>query len=158
MFHSSRSLQNVLNFSEVLTGFSSTYVLLAVNAWTGEVVFTVADRPNSESVKYFLRYFKRRVGKGRSYLFMDNASPHKTQGVREVSSKKGIHLEYIPKYSPELNLAEAVFKQLKAYLSNRLFSSLDELRDCILKFFAENNYKFNLNAVKYLGLDKIERS
>ncbi len=47
-------------------GFSSVHVFLAINAWTGEVVVGIFRRPNSESLKYFLRYFKRRLVVGGS--------------------------------------------------------------------------------------------
>jgi len=68
-------------------GFSSVRVFLAINAWTGEVVVSLVRRPNSESIKYFLRYFKRRFGSGRVYMVMDNYSPHKTR--LEVCGRKG---------------------------------------------------------------------
>ncbi|AAK41920.1 Second ORF in transposon ISC1048 [Saccharolobus solfataricus P2] len=137
-------------------GFSSIYVILAINAWTGEVVVSLAKRPNSESVKYFLRYFKRRVGSGRVYMVMDNYSPHKTKGTLEVCRRKGIHPVFTPPYSPELNMAEAVFKSLKNYMSNKIFYTIEDVKNCIKQFFKENKYRFNLNAITYLGLDKIE--
>ncbi len=39
-------------------GFSSVHVFLAINAWSGDVVTGIFGRPNSESLKCFLRYFK----------------------------------------------------------------------------------------------------
>nr|WP_016730532.1 hypothetical protein [Sulfolobus islandicus] len=53
-------------------------------------------------------------------------------------------------------MAEAVFKPFKTYMSNKVFHSIDEVVNCIKQFFEENKYKFNLNAITYLGLDKIE--
>ncbi|ADX81693.1 IS630 family transposase [Sulfolobus islandicus HVE10/4] len=137
-------------------GFSSIYAILAVNAWTGEVVVSLIRRPNSESVKYFLRYFKRRFGSGRVYMVMDNYSPHKTKGTLEVCRRKGIHPIFTPPYSPELNMVEVVFKSLKEYMSNKIFYTIEDVKNCIKQFFEENKYKFNLNAIKYLELDKIE--
>ncbi len=43
-------------------GFSSLHVFLTINAWTGEVVVGILRRTNSESLKYFLRYFKMVMG------------------------------------------------------------------------------------------------
>jgi len=41
---------------------------------------------------------------------------------------EGIKIEYIPPYSPELNPVERVFQEIRKYLKNKLFISLDELR------------------------------
>jgi len=87
-------------------------------------------------------------------MVMDNYSPHKTR--LEVCRRKGIHPIFTPPYSLELNMAEAVFKPFKTYMSNKVFHSINEVVNCIKQFFEENKYKFNLNAITYLGLDKIE--
>jgi transposase len=34
----------------------------------------------------------------------------------------------LPKYSPELNIVEEVFRELKAELSNKLFTDLNQLK------------------------------
>jgi len=56
-------------------------------------------------------------------MVMDNYSPHKTKGALEVCSRKGIYPIFTPPYSLELNMAEAVFKPFKVYMSNKV--SLD---------------------------------
>ncbi len=56
-------------------------------------------------------------------MVMDNYSSHKTKGKLEVCSRKGIYPIFTPPYSLELNMAEAVFKPFKVYMSNKV--SLD---------------------------------
>jgi transposase len=38
----------------------------------------------------------------------------------------------LPAYSPELNPAEQVFRELRAWLSNRVFESLDQMGDALI--------------------------
>ena len=39
-----------------------------------------------------------------------------------------MHQVYLPKYSPELNIVEEVFRELKMELSNKLFTNLNQLK------------------------------
>ena len=65
----------------------------------------------------------RRVGQ-RTY-FTANA-------VQEFAEETPIELCYLPQDSPELNPAEECWKKLDQPLGNRLFDTLDELRDAAL--------------------------
>ena len=38
-----------------------------------------------------------------SVLILDNASIHKGQYLLDICNAKGIHVEYLPPYSPDLN-------------------------------------------------------
>jgi transposase len=42
-----------------------------------------------------------------------------------------LHLEFLPKYSPDYNLIELVWHSAKEYISNRLFTLIEEL-ECLL--------------------------
>ncbi|MCH4816858.1 IS630 family transposase, partial [Saccharolobus shibatae] len=37
-----------------------------------------------------------------------------------------------------------------------IFYTIEDVKNCIKQFFEENKYRFDLNAITYLGLDKIE--
>ncbi|EGJ30442.1 hypothetical protein LYNGBM3L_50040 [Moorena producens 3L] len=45
----------------------------------------------------------------------------------EFLEMSNIHLEYLPKYSPDYNLIELVWHSAKEYIANRLFESIEEL-------------------------------
>lgn len=49
-------------------------------------------------------------------VMMDNLPVHKTLGVREAIEAAGATLEYLPRYSPDLNPIEMPFSKLKAWL------------------------------------------
>lgn len=52
----------------------------------------------------------------KSVLAMDNASFHYTERIRELCSNAGVKLLYLPPYSPNLNLIEVFFAELKAFI------------------------------------------
>jgi transposase len=62
-------------------------------------------------------------------IILDNASFHKKQEyVQKIEAEMpNIHLEYLPKYSPDYNLIELVWHSAKEYIANRLFKSIEEL-------------------------------
>ncbi len=49
-------------------------------------------------------------------VIMDNLPVHKVSGVREAIEAKGAALQYLPKYSPDLNPIEMAFSKLKSRL------------------------------------------
>jgi transposase len=43
-----------------------------------------------------------------------------------------LHPLYLPRDSPELNPAEQIFRHVRKTLSNRLFTTLDELQNALI--------------------------
>jgi len=41
---------------------------------------------------------------------------------------KGIYPIFTPKYSPEVNMVEVVFKSLKDYMSNKIFYTIKDVK------------------------------
>ena len=56
---------------------------------------------------------------------MDNASIHRSDGFRELVNNASMRLEYLPPYSPDLNLIEQSFNVLKAWIRRHI----EEARD-----------------------------
>ena len=71
---------------------------------------------------------------------LDNASLHVSKVVREARrplAGLGIHLYYLPPYSPELNRIEPVFKQIKHHeMPVRSYASKADLRQAVENAFA----------------------
>ena len=63
---------------------------------------------------------------------LENASYFTANGVEEFVEETPIELCYLPRGSPELNPAEECWKKLNQALSDRLFDTLDDLRDAAL--------------------------
>ena len=66
-------------------------------------------------------------------VILDNASYHKRQDIRDkiVQELPNIVLEFLPAYSPDLNIIELVWHSCKEYIAHRLFKSVDELKDLL---------------------------
>ena len=65
-------------------------------------------------------------------VVLDNASYFTANAVHEFVEETPIELCYLPRGSPELNPAEECWKKLNQALGNRLFDTLDDLRDAAL--------------------------
>jgi transposase len=56
-------------------------------------------------------------------LVVDNASSHKAKGL---DIPDNIRLCPLPPYSPELNPQEQVWKKMRAFFANRIFSTMEK--------------------------------
>jgi transposase len=68
-------------------------------------------------------------------IVLDNASYHKRKDVTEkiTNDLSNIILEFLPPYSPDLNIIELVWHSCKEYIAHRLFKSTDELKELLDK-------------------------
>ncbi len=66
-------------------------------------------------------------------IILDNASYHKRLDIQEKITKElpNIILEFLPAYSPEMNIIELVWHSCKEYIAHRLFQSVDELKSLL---------------------------
>jgi len=66
-------------------------------------------------------------------IVLDNASYHKRKDVIEkiTNDLPNIILEFLPPYSPDLNIIELVWHSCKEYIAHRLFKSTDELKELL---------------------------
>ncbi len=76
--------------------------------------------------------FAKEMGVGkdkRNLLVMDRAGWH-TGG--EVEVPEGIHLEFLPSGSPELQLAERLWPLTNEAVANRLFEEVEEIEEALM--------------------------
>lgn len=121
--------------------FKYTYLYKAVNPRTGESFDLVMPIINTEGLNKFLEEFKKYIGERKVILIMDNASFHKSKGLKIPD---GIEIEYLPPYSPELNPVERVFQDIKKYFKNKIFEDLDKLEEKlfdVINSLSENHLK-----------------
>lgn len=66
-------------------------------------------------------------------VILDNPSSHKRLDIREKITEQlpNIILEFLPAYSPDLNIIELVWHSCKEYIAHRLFQSVDELKELL---------------------------
>ncbi len=84
--------------------------------------------------------------------YMDNASFHKS---KQLEIPKNIKIEYIPPYSPELNPQERRFGDIKKYLKNKLFKTLEDLENKVEEILLSYTQEQIKSLVSYNYLLKV---
>lgn len=72
-------------------------------------------------------------------IVLDNASYHKRIDIQQKIPKElpNIILEFLPAYSPDMNIIELVWHSCKEYIAHRLFQSVDELESLLKRLLNE---------------------
>lgn len=78
-----------------------------------------------------LRKVATEYGGKKVYVVLDNARYQKCHVVQELASHLAIQLEYIPPYSPNLNLIERVWKFVKGEISSKYYDNFDAFKQKI---------------------------
>lgn len=96
---------------------------------------------NSETVLEFFDDLCRQITQ-KTIVILDNASIHKAQIIKKKQNEwrqKGLFLQFIPAYCPELNLIEILWKQIKHFwLNPQDYLTPDKLYQRIIEIL--NNY------------------
>ena len=98
----------------------------------GWFCIAMVDKANSDTIKEFLETMHEKVGN--MAIIMDNASTHKSNTMDEYenASDGAIRRIFLPKYTPQLNPIEILWRELKRALAGRYFNSIDELKAAIM--------------------------
>ena len=121
------------------TGRRRYDVLGALNAVTHEVVRVCNEGyVNAFTVCTLLRALAGQGLKVPITVVLDNASYQRCELVQSLARQLGIHLLFLPSYSPNLNLIERLWRFVrKQSLNSAWFDSFDEFRaaidDCLNK-------------------------
>ena len=104
--------------------------------------FSTTENMTADKVADFLDRFSLRIRKN-TFVVLDNASVHRCKLMRELRpiwEKRGLYLFFLPPYSPHLNIAETLWRILRAngsdlriiapqnpllYATNRALAALD---------------------------------
>lgn len=107
------------------------YVYGFVRPRTGQAWWCLPPTVSVEAMNLALAAFARDEGIGptkQAVLAVDNAGWH-TSG--KLVLPEGVHLAFLPAYSPELQPAERLWGPVDEPVANRAFASLDELADVL---------------------------
>ena len=103
------------------------YVYAFVHPQSGQTCWLLLPTVNVEVFSRALAAFAEEVGAGpdkQIVLVLDRAGWH---GSAHLRVPEGIHLLFLPPYSPEVQPAECLWPLSNEPLANRVFASLDEL-------------------------------
>ena len=103
------------------------WLYAAVEPTTGQSLFLLLPRVAKEWFAGFLATFAHFVGEERVGLVLDGSASHRA----DIPWPEQVVPLPLPRYSPELNPAEQVFRVLRPKLTNRIFPTLAELEATI---------------------------
>lgn len=89
------------------------------------------------------------------YLILDNARYQKCKAVQDLAGELGIMLQYIPPYSPNLNLIERLWKFVKGELRSKYYDDFGIFREKIDSII-DSTAKENMPKVEKLIGKKIQ--
>jgi transposase len=113
--------------------------------------FRFVDTFNSTTYLKFLEQLVRQYKGRRIHLIADNAKWHKSPVVMKwaEANQDKIELHFLPKYSPDLNAAEWVWKETRRWAThNRFFPTAAILKEKLFRRF--NRYQGNPASLRTL--------
>jgi transposase len=114
-------------------GYEWTYLYGFVRPQSGEVYWLILPTVNTELFCMALNEFAKGVGASkdkRVLLVVDRAGWHTGKAV-EVP--EGIHLEFLPSGSPELQPAERLWGLTNEAVANGLFEEIEEIEQALVE-------------------------
>jgi len=128
------------------------YLYQASDIKTGEDFSMYISHLDTISLNEYLKELSNRFKNEKIVLIMDNASFHKS---KKLKIPKNIKIEFIPPYSPELNPQERRFEDIKKFLKNKVFKTLEELQNKVTDILFSYTKEQIKSLVSYPYLQKV---
>ena len=141
-------------FIKASAGRNRINVLGAVNAITKEVVtLTNTTYITSDTLIEFLRLLKEKFSDKPIAIVVDNARYQHCFVVKTIDRSLGIHLLFLPPYSPNLNIIERLWKfTKKKILYAKYYNNPKQFHEAIQSFFNGINQSFQEELKSLLSL------
>ena len=141
-------------FIKASAGRNRINVLGAVHAITKEVV-TLSNTTyiTSDTLIEFLKMLKEKFSDKPIAIVLDNARYQHCFVVKAIASGLGIHLLFLPPYSPNLNIIERLWKfTKKKILYAKYYNKPADFHQAIQSFFTTINQKYQSDLKSLLSL------
>lgn len=115
----------------VRTAYDWTYVYGFVRPATGDTEWLILPTVSTDVFQIALDHFAEAVSaneKKRIILILEGAGWHKSN---QLIVPRGVHLLFLPPYSPELQPAEKLWPLIREAAANQQFKSIEELENVI---------------------------
>jgi len=111
------------------------------------VPFTCEGAVTSETVIGCLDYFAQRLRR-KTVMVIDNAPVHTSQAVKARLAqweRQGLHLKFLPSYSPELNLIEHLWRKMKyLWMPLKAYESFEALQQALDEILVGVGTKYHI--------------
>jgi len=111
-----------------------TYLYAFARPKTGEVYWLILPTVSAEAFSMALENFAGEVGAGKSkrvLLVLDRAGWHTAK--KKLRVPEGVHLEFLPSHSPELQPSERLWPLSEEGVANRHFEEIEELEEALVE-------------------------
>jgi transposase len=141
-------------FIQASAGRNRINVLGAVNAITKEIVtLTNTTYITSDTLIQFLKQLKERFSDKPIAIILDNARYQHCFVVKTIAAGLGIHLLFLPPYSPNLNIIERLWKfTKKKILYAKYYNKPEDFHRAIRNFFNNINEQHQSDLKSLLNL------
>lgn len=124
----------------VQPGYSNFYLYAAVNPLTGEAFTLQLPEVNTEMMNLYLAQLRNAWPNRQILVVLDQAGWHCSHGL---VVPRGVELQHLPSYSPELNPVEKLWQWLRREVCrNRIFHNLNELESALVAAWQEFDPSF----------------
>ncbi len=132
------------------------YNVLGAMDYATKNVLTVANKTYITAIEVceMLQKISTEYADQAVYIVLDNARYQKCDAVRNRAEELGITLQYIPPYSPNLNLIERLWKFVKGELRSKYYDNFNDFQNSI-DAIIDSTTKENLSKIKTLIGDKV---
>lgn len=129
----------------------------AVNPIDGEIIEMSSKESKAPAFVRFLRNITKKYQNKKIVVYLDNLPVHKSAKVKRfIGMHPNIRLEYIPPYSPELNIQEQWwnYKRMK-FLNNRNFRSTQQLAISMNRFTKQTSREQIMSICNFERLERL---
>jgi putative transposase len=122
----------------------------------GTSVIDFKDHSKKEDVGEFLITIREKNPFKDIVIFCDNFNSHRANYTKQIAIDRNINLVFLPKYSPDLNPIEYIWKSIKRVVSRSFVRDIDHMRALIRDSFLENAKKLSFAGYwieRFLGGD-----
>lgn len=119
-----------------------TKIIGSLDYETGEVTYTQEDQYTAKEFLIFLKMINEKYKGERIVIILDNARIHHAKLLEEflTKNKETLSLEFLPPYSPNLNLIEGLWGWMKnSVINNVFFDSAQKISKAVNEFIQEIN-------------------
>jgi transposase len=109
----------------------------------GTSVIDFKEKSKKEDVSEFLRTIRQENPGKKIVIVLDNFKSHTADYTKQCARDCSISLVYLPKYSPDLNPIEYIWKSIKRVISRSFVRDINHIRALIRESFLENASKLS---------------
>ena len=107
------------------------------NPITQDVIVLEHDRINADAIIKMIQELEKKYSTQKEiFVYVDNAKYNRNKAVKEYLARSRVYFEYLPTYSPNLNVIERLWKVMHCKVTrNKYHETVKDFRDALQQFF-----------------------